>query len=196
MGDCIGRTCCMLTSSELSMGGGGGVGVFCTMGFRVAMMSPKPGRSWGWSQHDAMRDLKVGSMSSGKGSWALPQPTAPTTCSIQYTLLCMLPCDHSIFAPMVLCQCWGPEPGHNIVKSMLCTAKRPICMQLQQSTIKHLYVVAPDTLGSALMHTQQHAAMQRDMRSQACCARLACMAFLSCQGSWPVHSSHRMTPKE
>lgn len=27
-------------------------------------------------------------------------------------------------------------------------------------------------------------------------AGCTCMAFLSCQGSWPVHSSHRITPKE
>ena len=37
----------MLTSSELTMGGGGGVGVFCTIGFRMEMMSLKLGLSCG-----------------------------------------------------------------------------------------------------------------------------------------------------
>jgi len=29
----------------LAIGGGGGIGVFCTMGLRMAMISPKPGLS-------------------------------------------------------------------------------------------------------------------------------------------------------
>ena len=32
-------------------------------------------------------------------------------------------------------------------------------------------------------------------QTRALC-RYTCMAFLSCQGSWPVHSSHRITPNE
>lgn len=69
----------MLTSSEFAMGGGGGVGVFCTRGFKTAMMSPKPGRSCGWRQHAAIKFLRAGCMSSVRGSLALAHPTAPTT---------------------------------------------------------------------------------------------------------------------
>lgn len=77
----------MLTSSEFAMGGGAGVGVFCTKGFRTAMMSPKPGRSCGCRQQDAMRFFRAGCMSSVKGSLALAHPTAPTTCTVRSSLL-------------------------------------------------------------------------------------------------------------
>lgn len=80
----------MFTSSEFTMGGGGGVGVFWTRGFRTAMMSPKPGRSCGWRQHDAMRSLKVGCMSSVSGNLALAHPTAPTTCDQRGSRDCYL----------------------------------------------------------------------------------------------------------
>ena len=44
----------------------------------------------------------------------------------------------------------------------------------------------------------QEASMLCLKAMQACQSRtcaVTCMAFLSCQGSWPMKSSHRMTPK-